>query len=77
MRRFIFSLLLLPLIGCGGGTPKVKEAAPPAEDSDASVIAARDQERQRRRTAASNTILTGAQGDTSQASTAVKSLLGA
>lgn len=77
MKQLILSLLLLPLVGCGGGVPKVKEQAPPAEESDAAVIAARDQERQRRRTAASNTILTGAQGDTSQASTAVKSLLGA
>lgn len=76
--RYFLSLLLLPVIGCGGGAPKAPEpAAPPPEQSDAAVIAARDSERNRIRSAASNTILTGSQGVTTPANTAVKALLGA
>lgn len=76
--RYFLSLLLFPVLGCGGGAPKAPAPpAPPAEQSDAAVIAARDSERNRIRSSASNTILTGSQGVTAPASTAVKSLLGA
>ena len=77
MKRLILSLLLLPL-GCGGGAPALTAAAPPPpEAADAGVIAARDAERQRKRTATSNTVLTSPLGVTSQPATIGKTLLGA
>lgn len=66
---------------CIGSTPKVSSApvvqsAP--QEQDAAVVNARDQEAARRRAAAgqASTLLTGAQGVTSQASTSGKTLLG-
>jgi len=81
MKKLLIHLLLLPLLpvlGCGGGAPAAPAAAaPPPEQSDAGVIGARDAERARKRSATSNTILTGAQGVATPANVAVKSLLGA
>lgn len=61
---------------CGGGAPSAPVVTPAPEEQDAGVVAARDAERQRRRQAASNTILTGAQGVTAPAPTVGKTLLG-
>lgn len=70
---------------CGGGgkAPKVQKApmAPPIVapiEADTSAAAAGDLERKRRQAASgrSDTILTGAMGDTSQAQTGGKKLLG-
>ena len=69
--------------GSGGGTPKVEKApvAPsivaPIEANDDSKRAG-DQERKRRQAASgrSDTILTGSMGDSSQAQTGGKQLLG-
>ncbi|QEM67585.1 hypothetical protein FO488_05075 [Geobacter sp. FeAm09] len=61
---------------CGGGVPSAPVVTPAPEEQDAGVVAARDSERLRRRMAASNTILTGAQGVTTQAPTISKTLLG-
>ena len=78
LKRYILSILLMPVLGCGGSAPSPPPApTPPPEQSDAGVIAARDSERNKRRQATSNTILTGPQGATAPASVAVKSLLGA
>ncbi len=66
---------------CMGSTPKVTaapeiQAAPQAQD--AAVVSARDEETRRRRAAAgqASTLLTGAQGVTTQANTSGKTLLG-
>lgn len=66
---------------CMGSKPSVPaaaevQAAPQAQDS--AVVDARDEETRRRRAAAgrASTLLTGAQGDTSQANTSNKTLLG-
>lgn len=77
MIRFILSLLLIPL-GCfGGGSPSMPAPAPPPPDAqDTGVVAARDQERARRRAAGSNTIFTGPQGTTNPAPVATKTLIG-
>lgn len=78
MFRFILSILLMPVLGCGGGAPSLPPAAPPPpEQQDAGVIASRDAERMRRRGAASNTILTSGTGLANTAPTATKTLLGA
>ena len=79
MFRFILSILLMPVLGCGGGgAPSLPPAAPPPpEQQDAGVTASRDAERMRRRSAASNTILTGPNGITGTAPTTTKTLLGA
>jgi hypothetical protein len=76
MKRYILSFLLLPVLGCGGGKPKVTPVAQAPEEQDAAVVAARDSERNRLRASASNTILTSSKGASGQATTAVKSLLG-
>ena len=78
LKRVLLSLMTMPVLGCGGGPPAAPAApAPPPDASDAAVIGARDSERQRQRQAGSNTVLTGAQGDTSKATIGVKTLLGA
>lgn len=66
---------------CVGSKPSVPsapavQAAP--QEQDTAVVGARDDEARRRRAAAgrASTLLTGAQGDTSQASTGSKTLLG-
>lgn len=66
---------------CIGSTPKAPaapevQAAP--QEQDAAVTSARDDEQRRRRAAAgrNSTLLTGAQGDTSAATTSGKTLLG-
>ncbi|EMA4137828.1 hypothetical protein U3A98_001496 [Cronobacter turicensis] len=66
---------------CMGSSPSVPKAAPivqAPQEQDQAVIDARDEETRRRRAAAgrSSTMLTGAQGDTSAASTSGKTLLG-
>lgn len=77
MKTLLLKIILFSL-GCGGGPPAAPAApAPPPEAQDAGVVGARDAERQRQRQSASNTILTGSQGDTSKATIAVKTLLGA
>lgn len=60
----------------GGGTPAVTTVAQTPEAQDPGVVSARDSERQRRRAAASNTILTSPQGATGTAPTTGKTLLG-
>jgi hypothetical protein len=79
MFRFILSILLIPVFGCmGGGAPSLPPAAPPPpEQQDAGVTASRDAERMRRRSVASNTILTSATGVSGAAPTSTKTLLGA
>lgn len=78
MIKLLLHLLLLPLCMCGGGPPPTPAApTPPPEQQDPGVTAARDTERARQRQLSSNTVLTGAQGDTSKQNLAVKSLLGA
>nr|WP_154927523.1 hypothetical protein [Pantoea agglomerans] len=66
---------------CMGSKPSVPsapeiQAAPQSQDT--AVADARDDEERRRRAAAgrASTLLTGSQGDTSQASTSNKTLLG-
>ena len=66
---------------CVGSKPSVPsapeiQAAP--QEQDAAVVSARDDEARRRRAAAgrASTLLTGSQGDTSQANTSNKTLLG-
>lgn len=65
---------------CIGSTPKVTaapeiQAAP--QTQDAAVVSARDEETRRRRAAGqASTLLTGAQGVTTQANTSGKTLLG-
>jgi len=62
---------------CGGGVPSAPPAPPlPPQQQDPNVVAARNSEQLRQRQAASNTILTGPQGVTAPATTAVKTLLG-
>jgi hypothetical protein len=62
---------------CGGGAPSAPAPAPPPpQQQDPGVVAARDAENLRRRQAAGTTILTGPQGVTAPATTAVKTLLG-
>lgn len=66
---------------CMGSKPSVPSAATvqaAPQEQDAAVVSARDDEERRRRAAAgrSSTLLTGAQGDTSQANTGSKTLLG-
>ncbi|MBU4681214.1 hypothetical protein KC222_04210 [Cedecea davisae] len=66
---------------CIGSTPSAPaapeiQAAP--QEQDSAVTGARDDEERRRRAAAgrNSTLLTGAQGDTSTATTSGKTLLG-
>lgn len=69
----------MPVLGCGGSNPSSAPPpapAPPPEQSDASVIMARDAERNRIRKSASNTLMTGAKGVTSTPNVATKTLLG-
>ena len=62
---------------CGRSAPSAPAAPiPPPEQQDPGVTAARDAERMRRRTSASNTILTGPQGVTGAAPLQTKTLLG-
>ncbi|AHB70330.1 hypothetical protein P262_02762 [Cronobacter malonaticus] len=67
---------------CIGSKPSIPKAAPVVQsapqEQDQAVVDARDEETRRRRAAAgrSSTMLTGAQGDTSAASTSGKTLLG-
>jgi hypothetical protein len=78
MKRFLIQLLMLPLCMCGGGPPPAPgKPIPPPEEQDPGVTQARDAERARQRQISSNTVLTGAQGDTSKPNLAVKTLLGA
>lgn len=78
LRRLLMGLALLPLCMCGGGPPPAPaKPTPPPEEQDPGVTAARDTERARQRQLASNTVLTGTQGDTSKPNLAVKTLLGA
>lgn len=66
---------------CVGSKPSVPsvatvQAAP--QEQDAAVVSSRDDEARRRRAASgrASTLLTSAQGDTSQANTGSKTLLG-
>lgn len=66
---------------CIGSKPSIPKAAPVVQaapqEQDQAVVDARDEETRRRRAAGRNsTMLTGAQGDTSAASTSGKTLLG-
>ncbi len=77
MFRLILSILLTPVLGCGGGAPSLPPVAPPPpEQQDPGVTAMRDAERLRRRGATSNTILTGGTGLSTTAQTTTKTLLG-
>jgi hypothetical protein len=78
MKRLLLQFLLLPVFMCGGGPPPAPgKPTPPPEEQDPGVTAARDNERARQRQIASNTVITGSQGDTSKQNLAVKTLLGA
>ncbi len=62
---------------CSPSVPSAPPAPPPPpQQQDPAVVAARNAEQLRQRQAASNTILTGPQGVTAPATTAVKTLLG-
>jgi hypothetical protein len=76
-RVLFLSILLIPL-GCfsGGGPPAPAPAPPSPQAQDVGVVAARDQERARRRAASSNTILTSPLGVTTAAPVALKTLFG-
>jgi hypothetical protein len=64
-------------IMCSPSIPSAPPAPPPPpQQQDPAVVAARNSEQLRQRQAASNTILTGPQGVTAPATTAVKTLLG-
>jgi hypothetical protein len=61
---------------CSPSVPSAPPPPPPPQQQDPAVVAARNAEQLRQRQAASNTILTGPQGVTAPATTAVKTLLG-
>lgn len=75
MKIWLLKIFLFPL-GCfGGGVSTPPTPLPSPQPLSGSVTTAEDAERQRRRAAASNTVLTGPQG-ASMSSTGGKSLLG-